>query len=204
MFLLYIVQSERADLVGFQDAELLNSFDSDKLQCRPEFSGEFGQISEAFAPYFTTQVGGILLPSHPLSGEPTFVDLIQFITQKARVLSSRYGTLGDCCTKVPRYSQLVLQYINNQSTRFCTFLANRLVVIQEYSMQSEWKHVKSSQNPADRASGGINGVNDLSRWMCGPEFIKKSNIPLSSVTPNRIPNDEELKTFGTTVNAIST
>ncbi|OON21310.1 hypothetical protein X801_02797 [Opisthorchis viverrini] len=52
---------------------------------------------------------------------------------------------------------------SNQTVIFCTPVANRLAIIQEYSSRSEWKHAKSSQNPAHLASRGLKGRDELSR-----------------------------------------
>ena len=49
-------------------------------------------------------------------------------------------------------SMVVLQYINNESKRFQTFVANRLAVIHELSKPSMWRHVGTKSNPADYAS----------------------------------------------------
>ncbi len=52
-------------------------------------------------------------------------------------------------------STVVLQYLNNESTRFQTFVANRLAIIHDLSKPSQWKYVESTYNPADSASCGI-------------------------------------------------
>ncbi|TGZ56262.1 hypothetical protein CRM22_010188 [Opisthorchis felineus] len=75
-------------------------------------------------------------------------------------------------------SQTVLHYSSNHSARFCTFLDNRLDLIQEYSLHSEWKQVKSAQNPAVLASRCNKKVDDSNRWMYGPEFINEPEIPV--------------------------
>ncbi|TGZ64469.1 hypothetical protein CRM22_006347, partial [Opisthorchis felineus] len=59
-------------------------------------------------------------------------------------------------------------------------------------------------NPADLASRGIEGVDDLSCWMYGPEFIDEPKIPVSPLTPDRSPDGVELKTIRATVNVLST
>ena len=52
-------------------------------------------------------------------------------------------------------STIVLQYINNESTRFQTFVANRLAVIHTLSKPSQWRYIDSGSNPADSASCGL-------------------------------------------------
>ena len=52
-------------------------------------------------------------------------------------------------------STVVLQYISNRSTRFQTFVANRLSAIHSLSHPSQWRYVETSSNPDDSASRGI-------------------------------------------------
>ena len=44
-------------------------------------------------------------------------------------------------------STLVLQYINNTTHRFKTFVANRVTEILEYSSPNQWRHVPGTANP---------------------------------------------------------
>lgn len=52
-------------------------------------------------------------------------------------------------------STSVLKYIHNQTKRFRTYVANRVVVIHELSHEMQWRHVSSHDNPADDASRGL-------------------------------------------------
>lgn len=56
-------------------------------------------------------------------------------------------------TDVPTYlwtdSEIVLSWINSSSSDFHTFVANRIACIHETSAPSQWRHVKSNENPAD-------------------------------------------------------
>ena len=72
-------------------------------------------------------------------------------------------------------STTVLQYIRNESTRFHTFVSNRLSVIHENSEPSQWRYVNSELNPADDASRGltVDAMIQTNRWMYGPEFLTK-------------------------------
>ena len=51
-------------------------------------------------------------------------------------------------------SMSVLRYIRNSTSRFHTFVANRLNVIHEGSEPEEWRYVSTKINPADVASRG--------------------------------------------------
>ena len=71
-------------------------------------------------------------------------------------------------------SMVVLQYINNESTRFQTFVANRLAVIHSFSKPSQWRYVDTNCNPADSASRGLKPteVKKIDQWFNGPEFLR--------------------------------
>ena len=73
-------------------------------------------------------------------------------------------------------STTVLRYIENEHSRFKTFVANRVTVIREHSHPSQWHYVKSGENPADQASRGMK-VRDFvesKTWLQGPSFLLKS------------------------------
>ena len=52
-------------------------------------------------------------------------------------------------------SQVVLAYINNETTRFHTFVSNRVKFIRENSPTDHWMYVPSKINPADDATRGL-------------------------------------------------
>lgn len=73
-------------------------------------------------------------------------------------------------------SKLTLQYINNESRRFKTYVANRVTEIREVSQPSQWRHCPGNLNPADDASRGLSAKELLKneRWLQGPDFLSKS------------------------------
>jgi hypothetical protein len=71
-------------------------------------------------------------------------------------------------------SVLVLRYIRNTSSRFCTFVANRVQEILESTKCDQWRHVESKMNPADIVSRGMQGtMKDSSMWFEGPLFLRE-------------------------------
>ncbi len=68
-----------------------------------------------------------------------------------------------------------LQCIENEASRFKTFVANRVSSIREASEPSQWKYVGTALNPADMASRGIKVEKFLQKesWIKGPEFLFK-------------------------------
>ena len=70
-------------------------------------------------------------------------------------------------------SVIVLRYILSESRRFVTFVANCVAVIREGSSPSQWRHVRSEDNPAEYASRGLkaNEMGKLEIWKRGPNFL---------------------------------
>lgn len=74
-------------------------------------------------------------------------------------------------------STTVLQFINNTSKRFNTFVANRVAIIRECSSPGQWRYVNTKDNPADYASRGMTAKKMTGEegeiWLNGPEFLWK-------------------------------
>ena len=73
-------------------------------------------------------------------------------------------------------SQVVLNYISNESKRFKVFVANRFQMIRNNTNLSQWNYVRSADNPADSASWGLNLAKEakIKQWFEGPVFF---NLP---------------------------
>ena len=115
----------------------------------------------------------------------------------AKQCTSLKSELGiECDSYLWSDSKIVLGYINNDSKRFQTFVANRLTQIHELSSKSQWDYVHTSVNPADIASRGVSTVECLtdSIWFRGPDFLWESNpLPISACAFTVDPEDCELK-----------
>ena len=72
-------------------------------------------------------------------------------------------------------SNVVLQYVNNESRRFHTFVANRIAEIRETSDPDQWRKVSTHRNPADACSRGKSVAELLSDpcWLKGPDFLRQ-------------------------------
>ena len=79
--------------------------------------------------------------------------------------------------QVPQFfwtdSMSVLRYILNETTRFHTFVANRVSEIRDSSKVSQWRYIESNLNPADIASRGttVDGLLQAEYWTRGPKFL---------------------------------
>ena len=69
-------------------------------------------------------------------------------------------------------SKIVLGYINNQTRRFHTYVANRVHKILSTTVSSQWHFIRGDLNPADIASRS-HGLQELvsPKWLQGPEDI---------------------------------
>ncbi|XP_043234098.1 uncharacterized protein LOC122387733 [Amphibalanus amphitrite] len=95
-------------------------------------------------------------------------------------------------------SSTVLRYIKNRTSRFHTYVANRVQVIQQHSDPGQWRFVDGKSNPADEASRGVSVEKFLhrSRWTSAPEFLwkKEEHWPVDLNLPVQLDqNDAEVK-----------
>ena len=103
-------------------------------------------------------------------------------------------------------SESVLKYIQNETTRYKVFVANRVSQILKVSCAAQWRYVDTACNPADIASRGVNVEVFLEHptWLSGPHFLlqPESEWPVSPQNVSQLsPEDPEIKR-ATAVNAI--
>ena len=69
----------------------------------------------------------------------------------------------------------VIRYIENESKRFHTYVANCVALIREDSSPSQWRYVDTKSSPADDASRGVSAESFIqnNRWIKGPAFLLK-------------------------------
>jgi hypothetical protein len=102
-------------------------------------------------------------------------------------------------------SMTVIRYIGNETSRYKTFVANRIETIHKRSNPSQWRYVPTKENPADQASRGLSADQTLTcqAWIKGPEFLWNSvEIPDFSVGKDSNQNikiDPELKAMVTKI-----
>ncbi|XP_043240719.1 uncharacterized protein LOC122391120 [Amphibalanus amphitrite] len=95
-------------------------------------------------------------------------------------------------------STTVLRYLQNETTRFHTFVTNRLAVIRDVSSPAQWRYVDSANNPADDASRGQLADNFIAnpRWFDAPAFLWKGRDEWPEPPAGldrRVENDPEMK-----------
>ncbi|XP_039310346.1 uncharacterized protein LOC120358842 [Solenopsis invicta] len=73
-------------------------------------------------------------------------------------------------------STFILSWIRFEPHRLQTFVRNRVTDIQALSSASNWKHIPSSENPADLLSRGVSPrtLTDSNLWWHGPTWLAES------------------------------
>lgn len=108
--------------------------------------------------------------------------------------------LSTAVTKALRYktdrqvywtdSSIVLGWLKSPGNTK-TFVANRVAAIGELTNTDDWRHVPTSENPADLASRGVDpqDVKDSNIWWQGPTFLRKPEAawPSTSIEPVQLP-----------------
>lgn len=94
----------------------------------------------------------------------------------------------------------MVKHVKNETSKFRTFVANRVSEILKASHPDQWRYVSTLSNPADLASRGLRVKaflkDDL--WLCGPQFLllSKEQWPTNPCSPGELSeqDDPEVKT----------
>lgn len=72
-------------------------------------------------------------------------------------------------------SSIVLAWLNKPPRTWKTFIANRITIILDNVGNTQWRHVKSLDSPADLATRGILPLDlkDNSLWWNGPSWLQR-------------------------------
>ena len=94
-------------------------------------------------------------------------------------------------------STLVLQYVQNKTRRFKTYIANRVTEILESSQVEQWGHVGGNENPADLLTRGVFDPVKLletskhgTTWFSGPEFLHMDEPSWPTTLVGELPDDD--------------
>lgn len=107
----------------------------------------------------------VSLPRLELCGAELLANLMQKVKENLNYRNiDIYGWID---------SQVVLAWIQGDSNRWKTFVANRVTKIKKVMEANCWKYIKSSENPADCASRGLTAsqLKDHSLWWDGPTWL---------------------------------
>ena len=95
-------------------------------------------------------------------------------------------------------SEVVLEYIRNESRKFKVFVVNKIELIRGHPDVHQLHYVSTKDNPADYSSRGIDVANDqaVQKWFRGPSFLWKPEAEWT-IQDNKeriLLNDPEIKT----------
>ncbi|XP_017474302.1 PREDICTED: uncharacterized protein LOC108364926 [Rhagoletis zephyria] len=110
----------------------------------------------------------ITLPKLELCAAVLLAELVQSVATAFSAGPSNIHCWSD--------STIVLSWIQGEPTRWTTFVANRVIKIQQLTANYTWHHVPSEENPADIVSRGAK-VHDLignNLWFHGPIFLQQA------------------------------
>jgi hypothetical protein len=107
----------------------------------------------------------LTIPRLELSGALLLTSLISIVKNS---LTTRI------CRTV--YSSIVLQWIKSSPHTLKTFVANRVSEIQNKTNIDDWRHVPTTDNPADLISRGQTPKEFLNQaiWKTGPEWLNQT------------------------------
>ncbi|XP_025266369.1 uncharacterized protein LOC112638589 [Camponotus floridanus] len=74
-------------------------------------------------------------------------------------------------------SRVALHWIKGHASRWKTYVANRVSLIQQRLPEAQWRHVPGQDNPADCASRGIapRDLLDHPLWWSGPDWLPRDS-----------------------------
>ena len=105
----------------------------------------------------------------------------------ARLLTSTQKELGLHGIRTVAWtdSSVVLAWTKSHASRWKTFVAHRVAEIQRLLPDTQWRHVRTQDNPADLATRGVDlsTLQGLNLWWQGPPWLTRnsSEWPTSTV-----------------------
>ena len=98
----------------------------------------------------------------------------------AKLMTTTRQTLGIPMKDIFVYtdSTIVLAWLDGKPRRYCIYSANRIASTVNLLPSNKWKHVPTSQNPADAASRGLTAaeLRDSSLWWHEPQWLQEEPV----------------------------
>lgn len=135
---------------------------------------------------------GSTIPRLELCGALTLAHLAKKATEAWELEKSEVYLWTD--------STVVIGWLNSESCRLKTYVANRVEQILEITKVHQWRHVKTDENPADVLSRGISSkeLQNKHIWWNGPHWLSggeslwdQYSTPL--VLENEVPEQRKVK-----------
>ncbi|GBN73535.1 hypothetical protein AVEN_119865-1 [Araneus ventricosus] len=166
-------QPERIVLLGFSDASTHAYGAVVYLQCHAKDSTPLSKLlasKSRVAPLKTISV-----PRLELCACLLLAKLVEKVLLSLKMNIEEVILFSD--------SNIVLAWINSPSHQLKTFVGNKVFKIQSLTEHHQWRHISSTENPADIISRGADptDLKNLNLWWTGPTiFIEETNNDFSS------------------------
>lgn len=110
---------------------------------------------------------GSTIPRLELNGALLLAELAQRVAESWQINIGRFKLWTD--------STVVLGWLNSQSSRLKTYVANRINQILDITEMRQWNHVGTQENPADIPSRGLRPRELLAArlWWNGPMWLER-------------------------------
>ncbi|XP_066156028.1 uncharacterized protein [Euwallacea fornicatus] len=131
----------------------------------------------------------LTIPRLELCGALVMAKLISKVRAASRLQFVRQVCWSD--------STIVLSWLKMSPSNLKVFVSARISQIQTLTMDCEWRHVPTRENPADLVSRGVfpSELMESSLWWYGPSFLqsRESHWPSVSEGPKEVPEVRVLK-----------
>lgn len=116
----------------------------------------------------------VTLPRLELLGAVLAAQLLDFVCRTLKVDKN--------CSRCWSDSTVVVSWIQGDSYRWKTFVANRIGQIHQLTSPSQWSHCAGTNNPADLLTRGVSASQliDSALWLQGPGFLTQEESLMES------------------------
>ena len=170
---------------GFSDASEAAYAVAVYLRISDDFVGV--QTSLVMSKTKVAPIKKLTIPRLELCGAYLLAQLLHHVRQVLKIPLSHVYAWTD--------STIVLNWLDGSPRRLKTYVGNRVSTIVDLIPPDKWKHVRSTDNPADCASRGVYPSELIQHplWWNGPPWLKETPDmwpPQIHISPNK-PDDEE-------------
>ena len=129
----------------------------------------------------------VSIPRLELMGAMLGLKLTQVVVKSLEMDIGRATFWTDSCN--------VLWWIRGHSRQYKPFVANRIGEIQSATKPKQWRHVPTTENPADYVTRGLNitEMANCQHWWKGPTFLTQSEFAWPKTKVNMESNVPELR-----------
>lgn len=177
--------TEHISLQGFCDASELAM--AGTVYLRVQYSIDNISCNLVAAKTRVAPLKKVSIPRLELNGAVLLASLMEKAREALKIPDIRQQAWSD--------SQITLYWIVSHPSRWKTYIANRVAEIQKLLPSHQWKHIESTQNPADCASRGLTReeIEGFKLWWHGPDFLCKPEADWPDTTLEGLPANHKVE-----------